>query len=174
MGSRLTFVVFAAASITVCSACATGAPRIRPVKVGDVDTGPGSLKAVRQQLAGTWTLVSYHTYETGTAQPLDATGELTYDEFSNLTLHGELRQPDQKGERRPLLLNYTGRSTLDVSKHELQLLDINSTGADLPRPVADQVNLDLIRKYEFRGQDLVLTIIGPDGKPTADSVWHKR
>jgi hypothetical protein len=146
------------------------------VKVGDVDTGPGSLAEVRRQLAGTWALVSYNTYETGAPRALAATGELTYDQFSNLTLHGELREPDARGNRRPLLLNYTGRAAIDVTKHELQLLDVNSSGADLPRAVADQVDTGFTRRYEFRGSEpqLVLTIVGPDGKPTAEAVWQKR
>jgi hypothetical protein len=81
----LAMAVIAGSFFAACQA----APRQRPVEMGPVDKGPGSLGAVRKQLEGTWTLVSLETYhERGPAVLVKATGQLIYDQYGNLTIKG--------------------------------------------------------------------------------------
>ena len=57
--------------------CASS-PRQRPVAVGEVEIGPGSLTAARQQLEGHWTLVTLAMFDDPAAPYpcVDATGVL--------------------------------------------------------------------------------------------------
>jgi hypothetical protein len=149
-------------------------PLNMPAKGSDVEAGAGSLEAVRRQLEGSWTLEWYDIYENGKRRRLPAGGDLVYDAYGNLTLHGELKQPQAGTEARPLVLNYSGRAVLDVRTRELRLQDVAATGDALPRPVEDQVNTANVRHYDLNGSTLTLTVVGDDGKPTAVSSWKKR
>jgi hypothetical protein len=149
-------------------------PINKPMKGSDVEAGAGSLEAVRRQLEGSWDLVWYDIYENGKRRRLPAGGDLVYDAYGNLTLHGELKQPRAGTDARPLVLNYSGRAVLDVRTRELRLLDVAATGDALPRPVDDQVNTANVRHYEIKGSTMSLTVVGDDGKPTAVSSWKKR
>ena len=78
-------------------------PLNMPAKGSDVEAGAGSLEAVRRQLEGSWTLEWYDIYENGKRRRLPAGGDLVYDAYGNLTLHGELKQPqaiDRSRQRR--------------------------------------------------------------------------
>jgi hypothetical protein len=100
---------------------------------------------------------------------------LSYDEFGNLTINGELQRPPRGGENaKPLLLNYSGRSVLDVKTHELRLLDVRSSGDDVPSSIADATSSNNVRRYDLRGDLLTLTILSGDGKPSAASAWKKQ
>ena len=61
-------VIATVAAVVIGTGCAA-APRERPIKGGDVDTGPGSVEAVRRQLEGTWDLVSLAVTPKGGAAP---------------------------------------------------------------------------------------------------------
>ena len=61
-----------AVALLVLPSCAKTA-RERPVKMGDVDTGPGSLEAVRRQLEGSWELVSLAVVPQGGGEPVPLT-----------------------------------------------------------------------------------------------------
>ena len=43
----------------------SSAPRQSPIPTTRINSGEGSLQAIRQKIAGTWDLVSYRTYENG-------------------------------------------------------------------------------------------------------------
>ena len=161
----------AAIAVVVC-ACAP-APINRPIKGGDVDTGAGSLEAVRRQLQGTWALTSYEIYRDGKRERLGATARLTYDEFGNLKMDGRLTRPDATGATKPLMLNYSGRAVLDVVNHQLRLLDLEPSGDDLPTDVARAADWSNVRRYDLRGNVLTLTIVAANGTPSAASAWHK-
>jgi hypothetical protein len=169
---KLQSAISVIAVTALLSACAP-APIYKPIKAGDVDTGPGTLEAVRRQLEGTWALTSYEIYQNGKRQRLAADAQLKYDEFSNLTMSGQLRNPSASNAK-PLLLNYSGRSVIDVTSHELRLLDIESTGGRLQEAVAAAAGPENVRKYSIQGDVLTLTILAADGTPTAASAWKKQ
>src|SRR5262245_12015294 len=102
--SRSARILSATTLLALCCACGP-APIYRPIKVGDVDTGANSVEAVRRQFQGTWTLDTYYVYEGTRRRRLDATAELSYDEFGNLKMHGELKNPGTAGAP-PTLLNF--------------------------------------------------------------------
>ena len=69
--------------LAAAAACAP-APRVRPVKGGDVDAGPESLTAARKFLEGRWTLESFEVFPPGKPTiALKGSGTLNYDEFGN-------------------------------------------------------------------------------------------
>ena len=154
----------------------SGAPR-RLVSVrcsgGPVDTGPGSLEAVRQQLAGTWELVSFEAFN-GPGQSVDvpASGRLTYDEFGNLTLEGELEQ-DPAAAGGATLLNMSGRVAIDVALERFLILD---SAGNVPFDEADfaTASPDRFRYYEFVGDQLRLTVRNDGGETTSVLTWQRQ
>jgi hypothetical protein len=155
----------------VIGGCAAG-PRGRPVKGADVDTGIGSMEATRRQLQGSWALVSYEVFDGGKLRKLDATGTMTYDEFSNMRLVGQLKGESERANAKPAALNFSGRVALDVVKHTFHPV-VEQKADELPANVADQMDTDNTRTYEINGNALTLTVLGADGKPTAISRWRK-
>jgi hypothetical protein len=153
-------------------ACAS-APREKPINVGEAATGPGSLAAVRKQLEGSWTLVSYEIVQNGRRQRLDATAEMTYDQFGNLNMIGELKNPDPSRETRPALLNYSGRAVIDVEKSELRFVVENSRDP-LPRSVEANVKPENVRHFTIRDSLLELTISDANGQATGFSTWRRK
>jgi hypothetical protein len=152
------------------------APIYRPIKGGDVDTSAGSLESVREQLKGTWALVAYEVYEGGKARRLPAEAEMTYDEFGNLKMHGQLKREARAAADAPppLLLNYSGRAVIDVKSHQLRLLDVNENKEPLPGAIADAVTPENVRRYDLKADTLALTVFDAKGQPTAASSWKKQ
>ena len=59
----------------------------RPIEMGPVDTGPGTLASARQFLEGRWHLESFEIHSPGKPPlVLKGTGTLTYDAMSNLRM----------------------------------------------------------------------------------------
>src|SRR6478672_10386082 len=111
--------------VTGCQA----APRARPVKMGPVDTGAGSLESVRRQLQGSWDLVSLEVMAAGgTPVKVAATGHLKYDEFGNLSIDGRVTEASTGGID-PNVLNMSGRAVIDPDKHMLRFQAVNATTA---------------------------------------------
>jgi hypothetical protein len=167
---RLRFALVVSALLSACAP----APIYKPIKGGPVDTGSGSLEAVRRQLQGSWALTSYEIYSGGKRRRLPAAARLSYDEFGNLTMDGEIARSGAAQDQRPLLLNYSGRAVLDIQNHELRLLDLVPSGDALPRSVADATSATNVRRFDVRGDVLTLTIIAADGKPAAASAWKRQ
>jgi hypothetical protein len=145
--------------------------RERPINMGPVDTGPGSVESVRRQLEGTWDLVQLTTYPTA-GQPIThgARAVLTYDAYGNLTIDGHLAQAgDTVGAGGPLL-SFKGRAVLDSDRHQLRLMDPKGPQEALPA----EVSPDLVRRYEFEGDLLKLSTVDASGQPTASATWKKR
>jgi hypothetical protein len=152
------------------------APIYRPIKGGDVDAGAGSLENVREQLKGTWALMAYEIYENGKARRLPAQGELIYDEFGNVKMHGELKRAATAAAAAPppMLLNYSGRAVIDVKSHQLRFLDVNPGKEPLPGAIADAVTPENVRRYDLKADTLVLTIFDAKSQPTASSSWKRQ
>src|ERR1700752_4137225 len=85
------------ALILMRAAGCMGGPRQRPVKGGDVNTGPESLTAARKFLEGRWTLEQFEGFPRG--QPpitLKGAGTLEYDQFGNLRI--EIRADEKAAD----------------------------------------------------------------------------
>jgi hypothetical protein len=171
MTSRLAaafVIVGMAAGIGGCKS----APRQRPVKMGDVDTGAGSLQDVRNQLKGKWTLASLNAIDAaGKSDPVKANGILTYDEFGNLEIQAVIDDPRLKDRLR---LDYSGRIVIDTAKKEFRTAEVEA-GLAANRDAVDlgRVAPDKVRRYELTGDQFTVTYLDAAGKPSAVAVWHR-
>jgi hypothetical protein len=166
------WLVLIVAVAPLLAACPS-APRVRPVKAGDVNTGPGSLEAVRRQLQGTWELIEAVAFDAaGAPTPRKADGRLTYDEYGNLTIAAKLADTTQPPSSVSGLLAYSGRAVIDPAKSQLVLMDIKSR---LPsgEPIPAEVSPDKIRFYTIEGDTLTLTSKDKSGVATARTTWRK-
>jgi hypothetical protein len=166
------WLVLVLAAAPLLAACPS-APRVRPVKAGDVHTGAGSLEAVRRQLQGTWELVNAVVFDAnGKETPRKAEGRLTYDEYGNLTIGAKLADSTQPETSVSGLLAYSGRAVIDPAKSQLVLMDLKSR---LPsgEPIPDEVSADKRRDYVIEGNTLTLTSKDAKGTPTARTTWRK-
>lgn len=167
---RVEFVVAAAAIAVLTLAGCTAAPRVRPVKMGDVDTGLNSVESVRRQLKGTWELVSLELFSaSGQKTTADAKGRLTYDEYGNLAITGTITGTSTLD---PSALNLTGRVTIDPDKHTLTVGGVTAANADARR-VDPKLDPSLVRYYVFEGDLLKTTIKNASGATTAITTWKK-
>jgi len=71
----------------------------------------------------------------------------------------------------PLALDMSGRAVIDVTKHQLKIL--NATGNTQVTEM-QEVSLDRTRTYAFDGPLLRLSTLDAAGKVSATSVWKKR
>ena len=154
----LALVSIAVVSGALLAGCAK-APRERPVKMGDVDTGAGSLESVRRQLQGTWELVSLAVVPPtgGAPVPLAARGTLVYDEFGNLSVDAHTNDPNApQAAQTAGLLSFKGRAVIDTAKSELKLMDV--TGSVDPNTV---IATERRRRFAFEGDLLKLSSLRP-------------
>ncbi len=143
--------------------------RVRPVEMGPVDTGAGSLEAARRQLAGTWILASYTVHDAaGAAVSVPAAAKLTYDEYGNLTIQGTVEGGDERARQSGAFLNYKGRAVIDAAKQQLRLLDLEGTGN-----VPSSVNVSAAREYRIDGNRLDITAKDASGRVLAVASWTR-
>jgi len=163
----------AALAVVTVSGCATSRPRQRPIQGGAVDAGAGSLASVRQQLEGTWNLVSADLVSpAGERMTVKATAVLTYDAFGNFAMKGVFDDPAATAEQKAAL-NFTGRAVIDIQKQVLRLLDVQQPEgafATLPPDMAARRE----RAYAFEGDLLTLTVKDATGRVTAINTWRRQ
>lgn len=162
-------IIAALLVLPLCGAC-TSAPRVRPVKMGDVDTGGSSVEAVRRQLMGSWELTSLVIYSpTGEKTPAQASGTLKYDEYGNLAMRGTVTGTSTLD---PSMLNLTGRVAIDPAAKTIKFTAVESATADDRRvdPTLDAKNT---RYYEFTNDLLLTTVKAADGRTTATAMWKR-
>jgi outer membrane murein-binding lipoprotein Lpp len=166
-------LIFAIIVLVPLVAGCSSAPRKRPVKGGDVNTGPGSLEAVRRQLEGQWDLVAVEVLDAaGKAAQRKATGHLSYDAYGNLGITGKLLDTDQPQTSVSGILAYTGRAVIDPGKSRLVLMDVQSK---LPssEAIPAEVSPDKVRYYVIEGNTLTLTVKDAAGATTGRTTWRK-
>jgi hypothetical protein len=148
----------------------TAAPRVRPVKMGDVDTGAESMEAVRRQLKGTWQLVSLETASpSGQMVPAQASGQLTFDDYGNLAMKGTITGSSNVD---PSALNLTGRVAIDPVTKTFRVGGVSAASAD-DRRVDPKIDPANVRYYAFEGELLKTTIKNASGATTATATWKK-
>jgi hypothetical protein len=159
--------LFAAVALASCKP----APRQKPMLMGDVNAGAGSLEATRKALEGTWTLVSLDVVDAaGAKKPVKAKGQLTYDSYGAMTIKGAVEDDPTKT---PMLLEYSGRIVIDTAKKLFYPADLVEEGQKVdPKRIA-AVSPDKARKYEITADTLTITYLDKAGKPTAVSSWKR-
>src|SRR6185295_19827243 len=112
----------AAGLVVALAAGCSAAPIDKPLPMGPVDTGPGTLEEARNYLHGAWTLVSMEIFPPN--QPsirAAATGTMVYDDYSNMTVDVQLspettKLAEQNGIPAPDgLIHTTGRTVIDFN-----------------------------------------------------------
>jgi hypothetical protein len=169
---RKSTTLAAVMAVTMAACAAPAAPRGRPVLRGPVDSGTGSLEAVRGQLQGRWTLVELKsvTGSGGGLAPVKAEGTLTYDDYGNLTIDARTTDPAAPAAARGAgLLSFKGRAVIDTVKSELKLMDLTGN-VDPDEVLAPERR----RRYAFEGDLLTLSSIDAAGNVTATAVWRKK
>jgi hypothetical protein len=159
----------AALGLSILTGC-SAAPRVRPVKAGDVDTGLNSVESVRRQLKGTWELASLDVFSaSGAKTSAQATGRLTFDEYGNLAMKGTIAgAPDLD----PSVLNLTGRVTIDPELRAIRIGGVSAATAD-DRRIDPKLDATNTRYYVFEGDLLKTTLKNPAGVTTAMATWKK-
>ena len=160
------------ATVVLTTISCTASPRQRPIGLSDVNTGPGSLEAVRRQLQGTWDLVTLES-SPGAGQaivPVKATGTLVYDEYANLTIDAKTTDPAAPvAARESPQLHFKGRAAIDPVKKELRLMDLS--GNVDPNEV---LSPERRRVFEIDAETLKLSSVDERGEVTAVSTWRRR
>lgn len=162
-------VLAIAAVVAGCQA----SPRQRPVELGPVDTGPGSLEAERKRFEGRWGLERFEVIDKGQARPVKAQAVLTMDAYGNIDVKGELQEPlpGQAATEVQRLLQYTGRIAID---QRTQTFRLRAPEGEIDPALKARINPDEVRKYEFIGADeLRISFVDSSGAPTASTLFRK-
>jgi hypothetical protein len=166
----------------VCAAILAGlvlggcqaAPRQKPIKLGAVDKGPGSMEYERRQLEGRWALQRAEIIDaSGQSTELKAKGRFELDAYGNLSVHAQLDESAPSAKPAPPeLLEYSGRIVIDADKREFRLV---APDVKAPMSATTKQRLDpkQVRRYRIEGDQLTVSLIGADGKPTATTVFRR-
>jgi hypothetical protein len=162
------------ASCVFMAACAAS-ERQRVVSAGPAETGIGTSTAVRNQLAGTWTLTKFEVLDAaGQLTPVRAKAQLTYDTFGNLSIKGVLEEPlpGQKTVTEAPALMFTGRAVIDAPRQELVLMGIDATVEPDPSILA-KIGIDARRKFTVTPTDLTMSAMDAQGKVVSRATYRK-
>jgi hypothetical protein len=168
-----TAVMLAALATTACAA----KPIEKPMGLGTVGTGTGSLTAARQYLEGRWSLVSYQIFPAG--QPpirLDGNGTLSYDEFGNMDIEIRVEPATaQTLERAGIasdegVISTKGRTAVDMQARTLTYVLAGQPTFVAP---AGPLALNLPRHWVVNGSVLTLTTKAADGRTLSEGKWQK-
>lgn len=166
---RCSHLVLPLALALSAAACAS-APRVRPVKGADVDTGANSVESVRRQLKGTWELTALDVFSpTGEKTSVQASGRLQYDEFGNLSMQGTVSGTPNIDSS---VLNITGRVTIDPVTRTFRFQDVAARTPDDKR-VDPQLDARHVRYYELTPDQLTTTVKSTSGVTTATATWKR-
>lgn len=153
----------------LCLAVACSSCHPRPVRGGPVDTGPGSVEAVRADLKGTWVLSSLTVIDaSGARHPAKAAGSLVYDDHANMSIRGTVEGAD----RSAIVLDFTGRIVIDAQRHQFYAADLQTDRPADPAQIA-AVSPDKVRQFELAGDTFTVTYLDAASKPTAVAVWQR-
>ena len=155
-------------TVALAPACAKS-ERQRPVGLGPVGSGPGSLEYTRRQLQGTWTLQKFEVANAaGTLVTIRAKAQLTYDDFGNLTVKGVLLEPlpGQTSVTDAPALAYTGKAMIDTAKQDIVLVGLEASVTPDPSILA-KIGMDQRRHYEVTDKQLIMTARDAQGHTTS-------
>jgi hypothetical protein len=163
-------LVIGVASVTFTASACVQPNSVRAGRMGAPNTGPGSTAAERKAFEGTWTLASLEIVnEQGTLRPVKASGQLSYDAYSNMTVRGVIEDPEA---RAPIVLNFEGRIFIDPVKHEFYPADLKTNRPVEPSDIA-AIAPEKVRRYELSPDSLTVTYLDAAAKPSAIARWKR-
>jgi hypothetical protein len=172
---QLRFVSGAVVAVALGAAACAGSPSQRPVKLGPVDQGPGTITSARTYLEGRWTLESFEVYPPGApAVRLTGSGTLSYDEFGNLKMDIRTDQASSDilraagVEIRDGVISSSGRTAVDMQNRTLTYV-LEGQRPSGTGPLA----INRPRHWQVEGTLLTLTTQDEAGKPLSVGRWRK-
>ena len=161
--------------LTAAAACAA-APRTRPLPIGDIETGPGTVQGARKFLEGRWALESFEIRSAdGKQVPLKGSGVLDYDDFGNLRMEIRADQASSDVLRaagvniRDGVISTDGRTAIDLQNKTLTYF-LEGQPATGSGPLA----MNRPRHWEVTADQLTLTTRDDSGAPISVSRWKRR
>jgi hypothetical protein len=160
--------------LVLLAAC-SGAPRQRPVEMGPVAAGPGTLSAARSYLEGRWTLESFEVYPPGKPPVvLKGSGSLSYDSSGNLRM--DIRADEASSDVlraagvdiRNGTISTDGRTAIDLQNRTLTY--VLAGQAPLVR---GPLGTDRPRHWAVEGDLLTLTTKDDAGQPLSVGKWRR-
>ena len=174
---RLVKAAGVAAVIAAATACAA-APRERPLPLGRVEGGAGTISEARKFLEGRWALESFEVRPPG-KEPiaLKGSGVLNYDDFGNLRMEIRADQASSDLLRaagidiRDGVISTEGRTAIDVQNRTLTyfLEGQPSSMATGGGPLAT----NRPRHWEVTADTLTLTTRDDSGAPLSIGRWKR-
>ena len=167
----LIIAILAVAASVACQA----QPRQRPLDVGPVASGPGTIEFERRRLEGTWRLDRFEVIDSaGSSRAVRAEAILTYDEYGNLTVRGKLLEPipGEKAVEHPLL-EYAGPIVIDPPRQQFRLGALKNPVAIDPG-LESKIDPSFVRKYELSETTLKISYLNASGSPTAIASFTRR
>ena len=158
-------------------ACASASPRQRPVPMGPVGSGDGTLTAARKFLEGRWVLESFVVHSAGkTPITLKGTGVLNYDAFGNLQV--EVKADEASADllraagivMRDGVISTTGRTVIDMQNRTLTYV---LEGQPSMQTGGGPLALTRPRHWTVDADVLTLTTRDDSGAPLSVSRWKK-
>jgi hypothetical protein len=142
------------------------------VRVQTTPSAQASAPRANQQMIGRWNLVGLEVQRDGQLVPRLATGELTYDEFANISVRVELA-PSDPGVTPPrvVLLDFTAKASPDPGSGELAYIGLQ------PRTSSDRLLPDAVppaewRHFELQGDQLRLSV-EEGGRPVGTLIFQR-
>jgi hypothetical protein len=173
---QASLVIVVLAAISAGTGCAIpAAPRQRPIELGAVDTGPGSLVSVRKQLEGSWDLVALEVRDAaGKMAPAQATGVLTYDAYGNMQVRGRLNEslPDASAPLASATIEYSGQIVIDPQRSEFRMTGQQPT-APLDPELKSVLRLSRVRRYELSADVLKIHVLDEGNAVVATTTFRK-
>lgn len=177
MSRRLLGVCLVGLTVGSMYGCAA-APRERPVKMGPVDTGAGTLTAARKYLEGRWNLESFEVFPPG-KPPITVKGEgtLLYDDYGNLKI--DIRTDAATGEAlsrvgivlKDGIVASEGRTVINLQDQTLTYVIEGQGGQGFER--SGPLGMGRPRHWKVEGDLLTLTTKDDAGKPLSIGRWRK-
>jgi hypothetical protein len=169
-------LVLLGALVAGSAACASE-PSQRNIKLGPVDTGPGTLTEARQYLQGQWTLVSFDIYPPNRPAIRDAaSGTMVFDEFSNMKVDLRLK-PESTQIAQDIgipvsdgVVSMNGRTVVDINSRSISYVFDGQSSFRQPNHPLD---MNLPRYWEVQGNTLTLRTKDDTGTVLSVSVWRK-
>ena len=171
IGAAITVTVF-----TVFLPGCAAAPRERPLAMGPVDTGPGTLASARRFLEGRWQLETFEIHRPG--QPpllLKGSGTLIYDDMSNLRM--EVRADEGSADLlraagvdiRDGMISTEGRTAIDLQNRTLTY----ALGGQAPLVRGGPLAMERPRHWVVDGDILTLSTKDDAGRPLSIARWKR-
>ena len=171
IGAAITATIFT----LLLPGCAA-APRERPVEMGPVDTGPGTLTSARKFLEGRWQLETFEIHRPG--QPplvLKGAGTLIYDDMSNLRM--EVRADEASADVlraagvdiRDGIISTEGRTAIDLQNRTLTYM----LEGQAPLVKGGPLAMERPRHWVVDAETLTLSTKDDAGRPLSVARWKR-